>query len=174
MSAGFQTWSSSLWTSTTSPSQEARSNLESDTELEPVIFTTCSCIQENEWVWLICNTWDSCYCTDRRGSAQTIFLHSKASASHHLIQFRQGGKVAKCTSVRENYFLEKKEIKNSEMLVRCSYDWATGALAFGALVASYPGSQWEGGRGGKAWYPLFAHAINFPEMLVNWELLSTT
>jgi len=37
------------------------------------------------------------------------------------------------------------------------------------VPASYPGSQWAGKE--RAWYPLFAHALNLPEILVNWKLL---
>ena len=33
----------------------------------------------------------------------------------------------------------------------------------GGYVASYPGSQWAGKE--RAWYPLFAHALNFPRNL---------
>ena len=36
-------------------------------------------------------------------------------------------------------------------------------------VASYPGSRWAGKE--RAWYPLFAHALNFPEILGNRKLL---
>ena len=36
-------------------------------------------------------------------------------------------------------------------------------------VASYPGSRWTGKE--RAWYPLFAHALNFPEILGNQKLL---
>ena len=32
-------------------------------------------------------------------------------------------------------------------------------------VASYPGSQWAGKE--RAWYPLFVHALTFPEILGN-------
>ena len=35
-------------------------------------------------------------------------------------------------------------------------------------LASYPGSQWAGKD--RAWYPLFAHALNFPEILGNRQL----
>ena len=37
------------------------------------------------------------------------------------------------------------------------------------IVASYPGSGWAGKE--RAWYPLFAHALNFPEILGNRKLL---
>ena len=36
-------------------------------------------------------------------------------------------------------------------------------------LASYPGSRWAGKE--RAWYPLFAHALNFPEILGNRKLL---
>ena len=36
-------------------------------------------------------------------------------------------------------------------------------------LASYPGSRWAGKE--RAWYPLFAHALNLPEILVNRKLL---
>ena len=36
-------------------------------------------------------------------------------------------------------------------------------------VASYPGSRWAGKE--RAWYLLFAHALNFPEILGNRKLL---
>ena len=36
-------------------------------------------------------------------------------------------------------------------------------------LALYPGSRWAGKE--RAWYPLFAHALNFPEILGNWKLL---
>ena len=38
----------------------------------------------------------------------------------------------------------------------------------GRDVASYPGSRWAGKE--RAWYPLFAHALNFPEILGNRKL----
>jgi len=38
-----------------------------------------------------------------------------------------------------------------------------------ANVASYPGSQWAAKE--RAWYPLFVHALNFPEILGNRKLL---
>ena len=41
--------------------------------------------------------------------------------------------------------------------------------AKGFPVASYPGSRWAGKE--RAWYPLFAHVLNFQESLGNWKLL---
>ena len=38
----------------------------------------------------------------------------------------------------------------------------------GQGLASYPGSRWAGKE--RAWYPLFAHALNFPEILGNRKL----
>jgi len=35
-------------------------------------------------------------------------------------------------------------------------------------LASYPGSRWAGKE--RAWYPLFAHALNLPEILGNCKL----
>ena len=44
-----------------------------------------------------------------------------------------------------------------------------GMLIIEHTLASYPGSRWVGKE--RAWYLLFAHALNFPEILGNRKLL---
>ena len=44
-----------------------------------------------------------------------------------------------------------------------------GDTGFYIGLALYPGSQWAGKE--RAWYPLFAHVLNLPEILVNQKLL---
>ena len=52
-----------------------------------------------------------------------------------------------------------------KILFEVSGEW--GGIA-SVSPASYPGSQWAGKE--RAWYPLFAHALNFPEILGNRKL----
>ena len=47
-------------------------------------------------------------------------------------------------------------------LTKCELD------KVGINLASYPGFRWVGKE--RAWYPLFAHALNFPEILGNRKL----
>ena len=51
----------------------------------------------------------------------------------------------------------------------CMHSCIMDSLTQGASnLASYPGSRWAGKE--RAWYPLFAHALNFPEILGNRKL----
>ena len=46
--------------------------------------------------------------------------------------------------------------------------WPSLHMSTEISLASYPGSRWAGKE--RAWYPLFAHALNFPEILGNRKL----
>ena len=55
------------------------------------------------------------------------------------------------------------------MHVRVKLERLTGPLPTeGSPLASYPGCRWMGRK--RAWYPLFAHVLNFPEILGNRKL----
>ena len=53
------------------------------------------------------------------------------------------------------------------MYIGCAASVSTNTSI--ATLASYPGSRWAGKE--RAWYPLFAHTLNLPEILVNRKLL---
>ena len=64
-----------------------------------------------------------------------------------------------------------KKLVNFELWVsvaECCLCEMVGARYSLWFLVSYPGSWWVGKE--RSWYPLFAHMLNFPEILENWQL----
>ena len=74
-----------------------------------------------------------------------------------------------CTNIGTHRIWQKNLNGNNTRLYNKNniihFNWVSVHLILAATVlASYPGSRWAGKE--RAWYPLFAHVLNFPKIWI--------